>query len=171
MKYKSLILTALLAASAGSALAQRKISGTCKGGKPDTSQSIEVGDQAGHMLIVEKGSCTWSVPFEMGGLKATTSTTAETVDVTGAKVQDQGYIVISMDNGDKAYARFQGMGNIKDGAATGEGTWSLTSGTGKLKGLKGKGTYKASGASGGAGEFQFEGEYSLPEASAPPKKK
>jgi hypothetical protein len=172
MKYKSLVLTVLLAAFAGSALAQNKISGSSKCGKPDTSQSIEVGDQAGHMLIIEKSSCPWSVPFEMAGLKTTTSTVAETVDVTGAKFQDRGYVVISMDNGDKAYIRFQGMGNtVKEGALTGGGTWSFTSGTGKLKGLKGKGTYKASGAPDGAGEFQTEGEYSLPEASATAKKK
>src|SRR6266704_5506576 len=100
--------TVLLAAFAGSALAQSKIFGTSKWCKPDTSQSIEVGDQAGHMLIIEKISCPPSVPFEMAGLKQTTSTTAETVDVTGAKFQEQGYGVISMDNGDKAYVRFQG---------------------------------------------------------------
>jgi len=31
-------------------------------------------------------------------------------------------------------ARFQGAGNIKEGATTGEGTWSITGGAGKLKG-------------------------------------
>jgi hypothetical protein len=172
MKYKSLGLTVLLAAFAGSALAQHQVSGTGKCGKPDTSQSIEVGDEAGHMLIIEKDSCTWSVPFEMAGLKSTTYTMAEAVDLTGAKSQDRGYAVITMENGDKAYVRFQGMSSVKkEGALTGEGTWSYTRGTGKLKGLKGKGTYKASRDPGGASESQIEGEYSLPEAGATAKKK
>jgi hypothetical protein len=166
MKYKSLVLTVVLAAFAGSALAQNKISGTSKCGKPDTLQAIEAGDQAGHRLMIEKSSCTASVPIEMAGLKSTTSTLAVAIDLTGAKAQDRGYGVITMDNGDKAYVRFQGTSSLKEGALTAEGTWSYTGGTGKLKGLKGEGAYKGSGVPGGAAEHQSEGEYSLPEASA-----
>jgi len=170
MKYKSLGLAVLLASFAASALAQTHMSGTGKCDKPNSPQPIEAGDQAGHVLMIEKSSCTWSVPFEMAGLKSTTYTTAEAVDATGAKFQDRGYIVITMENGDKAYVRSQGTGSVKEGAFTAEGTWSYTGGTGKLKGLKGKGTYKGSGAAGGASESQVEGEYSLPEASATAKK-
>jgi hypothetical protein len=171
MKYKSLGLAVLLVAIAGSALAQTQISGTSKCGKPDASQPIEVGDQAGHMLVVEKGSCTWSLPLEMAGLKSTTYTVAEAVDVTGAKFQVRGYAVMGMDNGDKAYIRYQGAGTTTEKASTGEGTWSYTGGTGKLKGLKGKGSYKTSEATGGELETKVEGEYSLPESSATAKKK
>ena len=172
MKYKSLGLTVLLAALAGSALAQNRVSGTGKCGKPDTSQSIEVGDQAGHMLIIERASCTWSVPLEMAGLKSTTYTGAVAADLTGAKAQARGYVVITMENGDKAYVRFQGTGlAVKEDAWTTEGTWYYTGGTGKLKGLKGKGTYKGSLVPDVSGEDQVEGEYSLPEASATADKK
>ena len=171
MKYKSLGLAVLLAAFAASVLAQTQISGTMKCPKPDVSQNIEVGDPAGHVLVIEKGSCTWGVPFEMAGLKSTTSTVAYAVDVTATKYQVQGYIVISMDNGDKAYVRYQGMGSMKEGAFTGEGTWSYTGGTGKLKGLRGKGTYKGSGTPDGASDSKVEGTYSLPEPSATAKKK
>jgi hypothetical protein len=44
-----------------------------------------------------------------------------------------------MENGDKFYSRNQGS------IATNEpvqGTWTFTGGTGNLKGIKGKGTYK-----------------------------
>src|SRR5947208_4629630 len=48
-----------------------------------------------------------------------------------------------MENGDKAYYRYQGTAVLKDGAPQTEtGPWSLIRGTGKLKGLTGKGTYK-----------------------------
>jgi hypothetical protein len=171
MKYKSLGLTVLLAAFAGSASAQNHVSGTLKCGKPDTQQSVEVGDRAGHMLIIEKLSCTWSVPVEIAGLKSTTYTEADTFDITGAKFQVRGYGVITMENGDKVYARAQGTGNMKEGTVTSEGTWSITGGTGKLKGLKGKGTNKGSGPADGELESQLEGEYSLPEASATTNKK
>jgi len=172
MKFKSLGLAVLSAAIAGSALAQTQTSGTMKCGKPDSSQPIEAGDPAGHVLVIEKGSCTWSAPAEMAGLKSTTYTLAESVEVTGAKYQVRGYGVMTMENGDKAYVRYQGMGNGKEGAPpTGEGTWSYTGGTGKLKGVKGKGTYKTSGAAGGGIEAQMEGEYSLPQPSATAKGK
>ena len=168
MKLNPLGLAVLLMAFAGSALAQNHTSGTIKCGKQDTSQSIDVGDQPGHTLTVEKGSCTWSVPYEMAGLKSTTITETDSVDVNGPKAQVRGYAVTTMDNGDKAYVRYQGTGIVKDGVPTGEGTWSYTGGSGKLKGLKGKGTYKTSGPE---GDTQVEGEYSLPDPSATAKKK
>jgi hypothetical protein len=76
MKGKSLGLTVLLVASAGSALAQTQVSGTSNCGRPDASQPLEVGDQTGHVLVTEKGSCTWTVRFEMAVLKSTTYTIA-----------------------------------------------------------------------------------------------
>jgi hypothetical protein len=169
MKYEALGLTVLFVTFAGSALAQTHISGTGKCGKPDTEQAIPVGDHAGHMLGLTKMSCTWSVPIEMAGLKSTTYTTAAATDVTGAKFQDRGYVVVTMENGDKAYVAVHGTGSVKEGARTEEGMWSYTGGTGKLKGLKGKGTYKGTGGP-DSGEDQIEGEYSLPEGTTPKNK-
>ena len=173
MKCKSLGLAVLLAAFAGTALAQTQVSGTtkCSKGDPYQTQSIEVGDQAGHVLVVDKGTCSWSLPLEVAGFKSTTITTTESVDVNGAKVQIRGYAIIAMDNGDKAFAHYLGTGNMKDGVAIGEGTWSFAGGTGKLKGLKGKGTWKSSGAVGGEGQEQLQGEYTLPEPAAAAGKK
>ena len=171
MKYKSLGLAVLLAAFAGSALAQTPVSGTIKCPKSDATYSVEVGDRDGHELILEKGSCTSSVPLELAGLKSTTISGADSVEVTGARFQVRGYQVTTMENWDKTYARYQGTGSVKNGVITGEGTWSYTGGTGKLKGIKGKGSYKSSGAPGGEGEAQVEGEYSVPDPSATAKKK
>jgi hypothetical protein len=171
MKCKSLGLAVLLAAFAGSALAQTQVSGTMKCPKSDVTQTVEVGDQAGHVLVLEKGSCTWSVPVEIAGLKSTTSIGADTVDATATKYQARGYVVMTMDNGDKAFVHYQGVGSAKDGATDGEGTWSFTGGTGTLKGLKGKGTYKGSQPADGTSETHVEGTYSLPEPGATAKKK
>lgn len=169
MKDKLFGLIVLLAAFAGTALAQTQISGTAKCGKPDASQPIEVGDQTGHVLVIEKGSCTFTAPFEMAGLKSKAYTVAEALDVNGAKFQVRGYAVVAMDNGDKAYVRYQGAGTSTQEAGSGEGTWSYTGGTGKLKGLKGKGTYKTSMDSSGGLESKIEGAYTLPAASATAK--
>ncbi len=49
-----------------------------------------------------------------------------------------------MANGDKAFVRFEASATLKDGVPqTAEGKWTYVGGTGKLKGLKGKGTYSA----------------------------
>ena len=172
MKFRFLCLAILFAAFAGSALAQTPVSGAFQCPKSDVTQTVEVGDHPGHALMVEKGSCTWSVPMEIAGLKTTAYTGADTVELNGAKGQGRGYAVMTMDNGDKAYARYQGLGiSAKDGTVAFEGTWSYTGGTGKLKGLKGKGTYKGSAAADSTSEFKLDGEYSLPEPGAAAKKK
>ena len=44
---------------------------------------------------------------------------------------------------------------------SGEGTWTFAGGTGKLKGIKGKGTYKCK-PSGDNVDCDVEGEYRLP---------
>jgi hypothetical protein len=72
MKGASFGLSVLLAAIAGSTLAQTPFYGSIKCPKSDTTQSVEVGDQAGHILIVEKGSCTPTL--ELAGPKSTAYT-------------------------------------------------------------------------------------------------
>ncbi len=171
MKSRTVVLSCLLTVCAAVAMAQTKISGTGTCGKADATHAIEAGDRAGHLLVVTQFSCTWATPMEMAGLKSKTYKVAATSDSSGGTSQNRGYVVTTMDNGDKAYIRFQGSGTSKEGGAhTGEGTWSYTGGTGKLKGLKGKGTFKSSGATADVTEDQVEGEYTLPEAGAAAKK-
>src|ERR1035441_363670 len=99
-----------------------------------------------------------------------TSAASAAAGVSGEKAQERGYVVITMDNGDKAFVRFTGSGaNAKDGATAGEGTWSYTGGTGKLRGLTGKGAYKSTGNADGATDH-VEGDYTLP-PPAPAKAK
>ncbi|HXR75764.1 MAG TPA: hypothetical protein VN737_07310 [Bryobacteraceae bacterium] len=108
-------MTVLLAAFAASAFAQNHTSSVLKCGKPDTSQSIEVGDHAGHMLVIEKGSYTVSTGTgPLAGLKSTSYTGADAADVMGTKFQAQGYGVLTMENGHKAYIRFQDTGNVNE---------------------------------------------------------
>ena len=49
-----------------------------------------------------------------------------------------------------------------------EGTWTFTGGTGKMKGIKGHGTYKVTPAADGSASVTVEGEYTMPPV-APPK--
>src|SRR5262249_28597219 len=138
----SLFVLALALMMAASAAAQTKQSGTAQC-KTESEQNMEVGDRPGHALGVSKATCTWTKPMEMAGSQTKEGVDVASAEITGNKLRVHGYHTGTLANGDKFYVRFQGTGTSKDGKPeTAEGTWSYTGGTGSLKGLKGKGTYK-----------------------------
>lgn len=165
MRSKLFLILALVVALAATAAAQTKTTGTVSCAKPAPEYSIAVGDQAGHSLAISKSACTWTKPMEIAGLKTKDGFDFTYGDTIGAKVQGSGYHVSNMSNGDKIYVRFQGNDTTKDGKpATTEGTWSYTGGTGKLKGIKGKGTYKGKADAAGNMVVEVKGDYQLPAA-------
>ena len=151
----------VLAVAAG---AQTKTSGTIHCTQAaDTGKPIEVGDMAGHMMGVSKATCTWTKPMEIAGAKTKDGSSVSFDDMMGAKVSSHGTHVSAMDSGDKILVKFQGGGATKDGKMTGDsGTWSYAGGTGKLKGIKGKGTYKGAPNPDGSMTYEIEGDYTLP---------
>jgi hypothetical protein len=83
--------------------------------------------------------------------------------LAGNKSHGQGYVVNTWPNGDKSYVRTQGSATLKDGTIeSADGMWSFTGGTGKLKGIKGKATYKGKGSPDGSVTYDVEDEYELP---------
>ena len=67
-----------------------------------------------------------------------------------------------MENGDRGEYSFHGTAVMKDGAIqTAEDSWTLVRGTGKLKGAKGKGTCKGTGAADGSITWECQGQYTL----------
>ena len=158
-------LAVFLAAAAVStvAMAQTKMSGTASCKKPDPSYSIELDDAKGHMMTLGKSMCTWTKGFEIGGSQAKEGYSVASSEVSGDKANSRGIHVTTLASGDKAHVRFQGTGTSKDGKQVSDkGTWNFTGGTGKLKGLKGKGTYDGKPEADGSITYQIEGEYSLP---------
>lgn len=143
------------AATAG---AQTKVSGTAQCAKPDQMQAIAVGDRADHSLFVAQIKCTYTKPMEIGGDKSKDGVSTETADSTGDNAKARGFHVVTMESGDKVFFRYEGAATSKDA----KGDWRLNGGTGKLKGIKGKGTYTCT-ASGGDGALtcEVEGEYQL----------
>jgi hypothetical protein len=160
---RKLGITLLLACAAAlPAMAQTKISGTETCAKPDPNYSAEVGDQAGHVLMLRKASCKWDTPMVIEGSQATSSVDVSTSDVRGAKSMDNGYATVTLDSGDKFTARYWGTAVAsKDGSLAYTGKWSFVSSTGKLKGIKGGGTYKGSGKPDGTARAHIEGEYTM----------
>jgi hypothetical protein len=164
---KSMLVFAMLSAATFAASAQTKISGKLACGKPEVNSSAEIPDAAGHMMMVSKASCTWPTSIDIGGAKTKTAIDVATAEVHGASGTQHGYSVAIMDNGDKATASYSGTLQLnKDGSGTFKGTWKYTSGTGKLKGIKGSGTYTGSATADGSATGDVEGEYTLPAPAA-----
>jgi hypothetical protein len=150
----------LAAASAG---AQTKLSGTIQCAKPDPQSAIPVGDRSGHAFVVMKVKCTWTRPVELAGVQSKTGEDTVFSEADGAKSRDSGYDVTAMANGDQFVVRFSGTTTAdKNGVVQAQtGTWSFVNGTGKLKGITGKGTYKGKGAADGSVTTEVEGEYQI----------
>ena len=155
------LFAAVVLLCAAGANAQTKVSGTAQFGKPDPVHTLSVGDRPDHSLAVEQLKCTWTKPMEIGGDKSKDGISTETADITGNTGRAHGFHVSTMESGDKAFVSYQGTSTLKEGSPTElKGTWAYNGGIGKLKGLKGKGTYKCA-PSGDGLACEIEGEYQL----------
>ena len=163
LKFKIALVFAGLMLVAASAGAQTEITGTIQCAKPDPQSAIPVGDRPGHAFVVMKVKCTWTEPIELAGAQAKTGEDTVFSEANGAKSRDSGYDVTAMANGDQFVVRFSGTTTAdKNGVVQAQtGTWSFVNGTGKLKGITGKGTYKGEGAADGSVTTEVEGEYQI----------
>jgi len=151
-----------LASAAG---AQTKISGTVQCTKPQPVASTDVGDHPGHAMMLAKGACTWSQPMEIEGAKTQNDSIVFLTEVTSRRITSTGAIVGTLDNGDKMFVSIHDSAPVAEGKpGAGQGTFVLTGGTGKLKGIRGKGTYTLSFGEDGTATSQVEGEYQMPAA-------
>jgi phage-related tail fiber protein len=158
-RFVSLFLLGVLVAAGLSAQTKTSGTATCKA---DPASPVALTDKPNHFFAVGKAQCTWT-KFEVAGLQSKDGVSTDLEEITGDTVSARGYHVATMSNGDTTVAQFQGSGKLKDGKpVSGNGTWSYTSGTGKLKGIKGKGTYKGTANADGSVTYQVDGEYQLP---------
>jgi len=159
--HRILIAVAVVSLTAATAAAQTKISGTLQCGKSDPQHIIPVGDHPDHNLAVGQSKCTYAKSMEIEGAKSTEGVSTATDDLNGNTIRSRGFHVATMDSGDKYFVWYQGAGELKGGALQSEkGTWGFTGGSGKLKGIKGKGTYTCT-PSGDGLTCEVEGEYQL----------
>ena|SRR5215471_14206506 len=163
MRFTTISASLMVVALAAAASAQTKISGTVQCGKPDEQHVLEVGDQPHHSLMISKGKCTWTKPMEIAGTQTKEDVGTGFDEVVGKRSRGHSYVVGTLANGNEMYVRTRGSATMKDAMIeSADGTWSFTGGTGKLRGIKGKGTYKGKGAPDGSATYEVEGEYQLP---------
>jgi hypothetical protein len=159
----SALVTLLLLAMPALVCAQTKISGTNHCAKPDPQTTVQIGDRPNHALSLGQAKCSWMKPWEIGGIAGKQGAGTFSGEINGDTFKFHAYYVDEMANGDKAYYRYAGTATMKDGALqTEEGTWILGGGTGKLKGVKGRGTYKGKADADGTMTYEVEGTYELP---------
>jgi len=131
----------------------------CAGGTP--MNPLPVGDAADHIYGVQQTKCT-AVSGELAGLKQTEGVPTEFVEATGASSKGHGIFVETMSNGDKIVYSYDFTGTSKNKMMdTGSNKFTVTSGTGRFKGMTGGGTCKAKGNPDGSAEFTCSGTYSL----------
>jgi hypothetical protein len=158
-RFVSLVLFGVLVAAG--LFAETKTSGTATC-KADPSTPVALTDQPNHAFAVGKAQCTWT-GFAVAGQESKTGISTDLDEITGDTSAFHGYHVATMANGDTTTSSYQGSAKMKDGKpVSSDGTWTYTSGTGKCKGLKGKGTFKGTPNADGSMSYKVEGEYSLP---------
>jgi hypothetical protein len=159
--HRIFLAIAVVCFAVATAGAQTKVSGTAQCGKPDPRLVIPVTDRPDHSLGVEQAKCTWTKPMEIEGAKSTEGVSTATSDISGDTFRSHGFHIATMDSGDKFFAWYLSSGESKDGALLGQkGTWGFTGGSGKLKGIKGKGTFTCT-ATGDGFTCEVEGEFQL----------
>jgi len=156
-----LMVFGCVVASAANASAQSKFAGKCSQGTPNPNHEIKVDDRANHTLVLGQVTCTWSAG-ELAGVALKNEVDTTFSDVAGATSRDRGYGVGLAANGDKYYVRFEGTTNYKGAApTTASCTFTFSGGTGKLRGLTGKGTCTGTFDATGGAVFDVVGEYSI----------
>jgi hypothetical protein len=141
-------------------MAQGKVNSQWNCGKPTIAHSIDVGDHPGHAYAISQASCTAS-KGEIEGVKEKEGLNTEFDDVREDAVRFHGEFIDSLANGDKVVATYSGTGTPEKGQMQSTSKWSLASGTGKLKGIKGEGTCKGKSNPDGSSTFECTGEYTL----------
>jgi hypothetical protein len=159
-RFGSLLLLGILVAFNLSAATKASGTATCKSDPTSPSPAV-ASDKPSHSFVVGKAQCTWT-GFSVAGQAYKDGVSTSLNEISGDTSTATGYHVATTTTGDSATAKFQGSGKLKDGKNVSDGgTWSFTSGTGKLKGIKGKGTYRGTANPDGTMTYKVTGEYSL----------
>lgn len=170
MRYRILMAVLLVFVVAASGRAQTKMSGSGVCAKPDVEHTLAVPDSPGQSYAISQGKCTWSKPWEIEGQPTKGGMTTVFVHTSGNTVRQSEVYVDTLANGDKVFYSYNQTATLKNNVPQPtKGKWTITSGTGKAKGIKGSGTCSVTPAADGSAAFECEGEYTMP-AAKPPKK-
>jgi hypothetical protein len=143
--------------------AQNKISGEGRSTQADQQYQIQVPDRPGYTFSISQNKFTWTKPWEILGLKSVGGIDTASTETSGGVARFHGLYVETMENGDKAFYRYEGTAPTTPHApGTFMANWTLVGGTGKLEGITGKGTCRIQRQPDGTSLYTCEGEYQMP---------
>ena len=158
MKFRIGMIAFMIFSSAVLALAQTHIAGTVVCSGPEETHVMRLSDHANHFFVMSQGKCHWTKPIDIAGTRTQSDEATVSKEVRSNHARVHGYVTETTASGDKFSYRILGEQVIDHGKTVSEqGHWTIVSGTGKLKGLHGKGTYTGK-LQGDNMVFDLEGE-------------
>jgi hypothetical protein len=140
------------------------VSGIARCERPDPQQTLAVEGASDHSFTISRTKCTWTKPYEIEGIGAKHCLITSSSELTGKLSRYHSYYTDEMANGDKTYYEAEGIVTLKDGVfEKADEKWKLLRGTGKMQGIKARGTCKATGNSDDSTTWVCEGEYEPPQ--------
>jgi hypothetical protein len=136
-----------------------KLAGKVRCDKPDPAHSIEVPDRPGHQLIIAKRKCTWTEPMAIMGTKTKDGVIVDFAEQKEGALSTNGFEVDTLNDGEKLTMHKDGQVFGEKGPATTKGRWHFMRGTGRLRGIKGGGSYEGKLEEDDVLTVEFEGVY------------
>ena len=112
-RFSHLLAVAVLVPSVAAAQGT-KISGSLLCNPPNPTHALPVAGQPDHAYVVSQVQCTWTKPWQIGGVAAKDGVGTGTDAVSGNASQSSGTYVDTMANGDKAYYKYEFKAITKD---------------------------------------------------------
>ena len=162
MRKFGLIVAALFLFPALAAAQGTKFSGTIVCNPPDPQHVLPVEGRPNHSYAVSQIKCTWTKPWEIGGVASKEGVGTGVEENHGDWSHSSGTYVDTMANGDMVYYSYEFKTKMKEGKPEISGhKWEMLGGTGKFKGAKGKGSCNGTPQEGGKVNYDCQGEYQL----------
>jgi hypothetical protein len=124
---------------------------------------MEVRDRGRHTMVLSQRVCTWSQPLKIEGAFSREDVLYLFTDAREDGGRETGYNTLVMSNGDRIFMHYAGFlkGNSRK-QASGVGTFALSGGTGRFRGIYGNGTSTSHSAADGKMTVRIDGQYTLP---------
>ena len=138
-----------------------KLSGTVVCSPADPIHALPVEGHPNHAYAVSQVKCTWTKPWQIGGVASKEGVGTGTDAISGNLSHSSGTYVDTMANGDKAIYKYEFNATTKDSKPEkiSNHKWELIGGSGKMQAVSGKGTCNATVQADGKVVYECQGEY------------
>src|SRR3990172_5548970 len=157
---RKLLLAACAVLLFGStAMAQSKLVTKWHCPKESVEHRLAVGDMPNHTYGLIQGTCS-GAPGAGTTINEKTGAYTEFQEIKGTSVSLHGRCNVTLDNGDKVFYTYEASSASTDITKPVSNKWTIQSGTGKHKGIKGSGTCSGKRNADGSSDWECTGTYS-----------